>query len=227
MRLQQVWYCRGQTYLSRVRLRYILAEDGNEHTLYQPQRILIWTEIAIVDLPAQSATELAKHLVPLIMRLNKRITDDVAARLRPHGVTPLQFGLLCFLVKGSLTASELGQLMVVTSAAMTGIVDRLERDGLVERGSNPDDRRQSPISLTPQGRALVERLSAIPFEAAGQLGEGLAKMTGSERMNLDYLIRRLLIALGDQAFVEAAKANMDAAEVGLRSGQSAAGRPAR
>ncbi|TAK35233.1 MAG: MarR family transcriptional regulator [Chloroflexota bacterium] len=148
----------------------------------------------------------SKHLFPLILRLSKRIMDDAAAQLRPWGVTPTQYGALCLLLERSLTASELGRLMLLTSTTMTGIIDRLERNGLVERGSNPEDRRQSPVMLTPRGSTLVKRLRLIPIEPEGQLEEGLAALPDAERKQLEQLIIRLMREMGDGEFVEAAEA---------------------
>lgn len=165
-----------------------------------------------VETRTQNPRTCAKHLFPLILRLGKRATDDAAAQLRPWGVTPTQYGAMCFLLERSLTASELGRLMLLTSTTMTGIIDRLERDGLVERGSNPEDRRQSPVVLTERGRTLVERLRVVPIEPRGQLEEGLAVLTDCERAELERLIVRIIAGLGDEEFLEAAEATMQQIE---------------
>ena len=162
----------------------------------------------MVDTRTEDPRICAKHLFPLVLRLGKRATDDAAAQLRPWGVTPTQYGALCFLLERSLTASELGRVMLLTSTTMTGIIDRLERDGLVERGSNPEDRRQSPVVLTERGRALVERLRVIPIEPGGQLEGGLSMLSDSERKELERLIIRIIAGMGDGEFLEAAEATV-------------------
>ena len=51
--------------------------------------------------------------------------------------------------------SELAHFINVTTAAMTGIVDRLVRYGYIKRGNDPEDRRVVRVSLTPKGSKTV------------------------------------------------------------------------
>jgi DNA-binding MarR family transcriptional regulator len=59
---------------------------------------------------------------------------------------------------GESSMSDLAKSMGVTTAAMTGIVDRLVRDGYVTRVSDPDDRRVVKIKLTTKGERVVKTL---------------------------------------------------------------------
>lgn len=52
-----------------------------------------------------------------------------------------------FLQHGSMTAGQLAQLSGLTTGAITGVIDRLERKGLVQRQKNPNDRRQVLVVL--------------------------------------------------------------------------------
>jgi DNA-binding Lrp family transcriptional regulator len=56
---------------------------------------------------------------------------------------------------GPLTQRELGEHLLLTSGAVTMLVDRLERDGLVQRGAHPTDRRVTVVCLRP-GAALPD-----------------------------------------------------------------------
>lgn len=51
--------------------------------------------------------------------------------------------------------SEIGDMMVVTKANMTGLIDRLEKDGFVERVRDVDDRRKIRAVLTPVGKSFI------------------------------------------------------------------------
>jgi MarR family 2-MHQ and catechol resistance regulon transcriptional repressor len=70
---------------------------------------------------------------------------------------------------------ELGQLLLTDKSNVTGIVDRLEREGLVVRRPSSTDRRVMLITLTPKGRRLRDtvnaRHEALVEELIGSLGE--------------------------------------------------------
>ena len=69
------------------------------------------------------------------------------------GLTQAQSGLLFFLGKdGGVLIGEAAQALDVAPSAMTGLVDRMERGGLVERRADPDDGRSQRLFLTQSGR---------------------------------------------------------------------------
>jgi MarR family 2-MHQ and catechol resistance regulon transcriptional repressor len=81
--------------------------------------------------------------------------------LKPFGVTDVQLNLLMMLrhqggTEG-LSQARLGKLMVVGRANVTGLVDRLERDGLIRR-TDTDDRRYNIIQLTDKGHKLLDKI---------------------------------------------------------------------
>jgi hypothetical protein len=82
-----------------------------------------------------------------------------------------------------------------TSGGMTHLVDRLERDGLVERVADPYDRRGLLVGLTNKGRALVSRVGPSHLETERRL---LAALTQEEQAELARLLRKLLIGLEER-----------------------------
>lgn len=72
---------------------------------------------------------------------------------------------------------------------MTSRIDRLESAGLVERRTDPADRRSVRIALTAAGRALVD--AAFTDHAANETAL-LSALSGEERATLDGLLRKLL-----------------------------------
>lgn len=77
-----------------------------------------------------------------------------------HGLTVTQLYTLCFLDKnGSLPMNSLSSLLYCDASNVTGIVDRLLHQSYIKREENPKDRREKIITLTPQGRALCEKVS--------------------------------------------------------------------
>lgn len=80
----------------------------------------------------------------------------------PEGLTLPQFDVLVQLHRhpGGMTSRELTQELLVTAGNVTGLVDRLQALGLVERHPVVEDRRAVRIVLTPRGRRLASQ--AIP-----------------------------------------------------------------
>ena len=80
---------------------------------------------------------------------------------------------------------------------MTAAVDRLERKGLVARGSAPNDRRAKILELTPEGKRLVE---AAFRRHASELEAGMSILNQTERRQLYGLLKKLgLFAAGEGA----------------------------
>jgi DNA-binding MarR family transcriptional regulator len=81
---------------------------------------------------------------------------------------------------------------LLSSGGMTKRIDRLEREGLVERRPDPADRRGTLIRLTEQGHALIDEALEAHVANEERLLAGLAP---AERQRLDRLLRKLLAGL--------------------------------
>ena len=85
----------------------------------------------------------------------QRVTQSAKQRLAPYGITPVQYALLKVLwEKDQQSGAELGERLLLDSATMTGIIDRLEHAGLIERKAHETDRRVNRVALTARGREL-------------------------------------------------------------------------
>jgi DNA-binding MarR family transcriptional regulator len=72
---------------------------------------------------------------------------------------------------GAARVAELQRDLGITVGAASKLVDRLERDSLVDRRANPDDRRSSLLELTSTGRSTLERdLAIVDAALAEHLG---------------------------------------------------------
>jgi len=100
--------------------------------------------------------------------------------LLPHGLSLPQLHLLCVLKKGGgiLTTGEIGRAMVKASQTITGLVDRLEEPGLVERVFDRRDRRKTWVRLTEKG----ERKLADAFPVGNRLAEELSSVLNDEEL---------------------------------------------
>ena len=95
------------------------------------------------------------------LRLESRIQSAVAERLRAIGLSVPQCDVLTTLTEAEgISQQELAQRLYVTKGNISGLLDRLERAGLVERRSTAADRRQYAIYLTPEGRAAAGQADA-------------------------------------------------------------------
>jgi DNA-binding MarR family transcriptional regulator len=86
-----------------------------------------------------------------------RISDR---RIRSLGLTPPQFDVIATLggAADGMTCKELSEKTLVTKGTLTGVMDRLEAKGLIERLPSRDDRRCTIIRLTPKGDRLFQKV---------------------------------------------------------------------
>jgi MarR family 2-MHQ and catechol resistance regulon transcriptional repressor len=119
-------------------------------------------------------SELAERIVVGVFRLSGLLTktgNRLAGRLN---LTQQKWVLLAALDKhGECVLSQLGESLLVTKANITGMVDRLERDGLVERRRDPQDRRLWWVRLTQAGREALTAMNQIQAEWLNRCFEGL------------------------------------------------------
>lgn len=130
-----------------------------------------------------------------LARLRTHLSRAIDAVLSAHGLNSSTFDVLATLRRSGapfhLSPSDLMATMMVTSGTMTNRIDQLEKQGLVERLPNPDDRRGLLVALTPKGRALVDE--AVTAHVANQ-EQLMAALSLEERQALDTLLRRYLSA---------------------------------
>lgn len=116
------------------------------------------------------------------------------ARGRLNECTLSQFDVVAHLVreKNGVTSVELSRRLLVTAGNITGLIDRMEKAGLVERKRDAGDRRTIRIHLTAKGRKLAERV--IPKHSA-DIESIFAVLSDAEKnqlhKNLDKLIQAL------------------------------------
>jgi MarR family transcriptional regulator, organic hydroperoxide resistance regulator len=118
----------------------------------------------------------------------QQITRRAREKLAAHGVTPTQYAVLKVLwEQDGQSAAELGARLLIDSATITGVVDRLQAAGLLERLPHSQDRRVHTLSLTSQGRALQPPLDA----AMDRLNDEVTHEMGDAARPLWTALRRL------------------------------------
>ena len=122
-----------------------------------------------------------------------RSTQSVHKReykvIKDRGLTISQFAVLEVLYhKGDLRVSEILDKILATGGNMTVVIDNLEKDDLVQRCSDPTDRRVNLISITDKGRALMKDIFPIHLE---NINEIFSVLTVEEKKNLIILLKKL------------------------------------
>jgi DNA-binding MarR family transcriptional regulator len=103
----------------------------------------------------------AHHLMGLLTALGRRnsLRDPLAQALEDLELTPPQLHTVLWLGQdGPLPMGELARRVGITEKTITGVVDRLEREGHVQRERDSADRRVVQVRLTDQGEALAGQL---------------------------------------------------------------------
>jgi len=110
-------------------------------------------------------------------------------QLECYDLTPPQFSLLAFLwIEDGLSQTSLSQKTQVDRTTIGGLIDRLEKLGLVQRLPAPEDRRAHRICLTEKGRGLEKELCTIAGEVTEKF---LAPLGVEERTTLRETLRKL------------------------------------
>jgi MarR family transcriptional regulator, transcriptional regulator for hemolysin len=127
------------------------------------------------------------HLINRLSRLMLRLGDE---RFQPLGLAIAQLPVLYALKDGSsLTQTELAKLAQIEQPTMAQLLVRMERDKLIRRTANPQDRRSSLISLTP---LALKRLPAARAVLSEGNKEALQGFTDREAATLSRLLMRVV-----------------------------------
>ena len=103
--------------------------------------------------------KIIKDIVWSVRRLVRTVYLDSQKISKQYGLTGPQSGVLRSLLKyGPTSSADLSRMLYVTPSNITGVIDRLEKKGLVERVRKIGDRRVALIQLTEAGKTLGQRL---------------------------------------------------------------------
>ena len=106
-----------------------------------------------------------------------------------HGLSEGRMGVLFRLYRcGDLPLGELADDLIMTPRNVTGLVDRLERQGMVERVPDPEDRRSVRARLTPAGRETIEGIWKEGLDRQFELVEGMSKEDLAQLRHLCLLL---------------------------------------
>jgi MarR family transcriptional regulator, transcriptional regulator for hemolysin len=131
-----------------------------------------------------------------ISRTSKALVREFDACLRPFGFAMSYFPVLRALADGQwLSQTELAQAAGVEQPSMAETLARMERDGVVQRKPNPNDKRGTLLSVTPRARAQFPKAKAALSRCERQ---AMAGFDESEQVVLRDLLKRMAANLDEE-----------------------------
>lgn len=138
----------------------------------------------------------ADEIDEIMQVISREFTRQHLGMFYKDKITLPQFLILNFLCReGASRMTILAKTMKVTTAAMTGIVERLVRDGYAQRDYDPKDRRIVKIKLTPQGNALVKK---VIQQKRRMIIKIFSKISESDRQHYLRILRQVKDTLGKE-----------------------------
>ena len=132
--------------------------------------------------PASSAEDLRLRLSEALFAIEPALNNWLKMGFRARGVTYARLRLMTALrYGGPRRMRDLGDELGVTARNVTGLVDALQREGLVERLPHPEDRRATLVRLTPAGERVSGELLA---EQRAALAALFAELPAADQRNL-------------------------------------------
>jgi DNA-binding MarR family transcriptional regulator len=151
-------------------------------------RLVPYHELVATDADADEATDAVAHqeaqqILSLYRGLRRSVLRRSRAELARSGLTGAQLSVISLLgTRGPMTLTALSHELAIGHSTVSGIVDRLQARGIVERAPNPADRRETRVSLTDaalrRGRPLADD------DPGGRLAAELAAASGEQRRTI-------------------------------------------
>jgi DNA-binding MarR family transcriptional regulator len=164
-----------------------LDNSGLGHTLLSVNSTATATRKEIYDLKSYDP---ARSIGGLLGRVKVGMFAAMDAELAPLDVTAAQFVILKAIAASEAdSAAGLCKDMAYDPSAMTRMLDRLERRGLVRRVAHPNDRRACNLELTAEGKAILPKLQALGMKVLNRFLRGFTK---TEARQLEGLLQRML-----------------------------------
>jgi DNA-binding MarR family transcriptional regulator len=150
-----------------------------------------------------------RTLLMLGHKLALREIEQRASAVWPNA-SALQIAVLRHLDVQARTMSELSARLMATSSTLVATVDKLEAEGLLVRTPDPNDRRRTPLALTPKGRKLLGRIRPDDYDALQRSLDAMGEAKAEKLLKLlhelvagmqteDGLVDRMLENARDRA----------------------------
>ncbi|WP_350292813.1 MarR family transcriptional regulator [uncultured Croceitalea sp.] len=140
----------------------------------------------------------AMAVVGRVLKLGKILEKKAGLALRDTGIYYTDLDVLATLRRSgnpyALTPTQLMQSVLITSGAMTALLDRLTKLGLIYRKPDEKDKRIKRAILTEKGLETINKAIEIRFEEAH---DSISVLTKKEQKELAHLLKKLLLSIPD------------------------------
>jgi MarR family transcriptional regulator, organic hydroperoxide resistance regulator len=128
----------------------------------------------------------------LLTKAQLAVNQEFKLMLADYEITPVQCGVLnCLYKQDGQGLKALSDELSVNASTMTGIIDRMEAKGFIERRADPQDRRAQSVFLTQRGFEVEDIATRITLEAN-------EKVLGEFSPEEEAVLKKLLKVLGDR-----------------------------
>ncbi len=130
-----------------------------------------------------------ENLSYLLIKASRFLKGALDRRLQEYDVTATQFSVLNQISykNGNITSAEVADCLESDRPTISGVINRLEKSGLVEKVDNPDDKRSVYLKLNQQTLELVDEIRDVSDQVNRDIFEIL---TESEASNMkEYLLK--------------------------------------
>jgi len=133
------------------------------------------------------------YLAFLLAKASHLVSGGFHRQLKELGVSIATWRILAVLRDGARPVGELADRVLLNQPTLSKTLDRLERDGLITRSREAENRRSVTVSLQPRGRALAAKL--VPMANAHE-GEAFSALSQTERKALVRMLRQTIATNG-------------------------------
>ena len=132
-----------------------------------------------------SPTFVHRNLPRLLLQARESVMAHTRPSLREHGLSDQQWRVLRVLGEhGTVETGRVAREAFILGPSLTGVLARMERDGLVQRERDPGDQRRSVVEATARGLKLVQKLSRTIEEHYGWMEQSIGKHKLAELYDL-------------------------------------------
>ncbi|WML54932.1 MarR family transcriptional regulator [Neobacillus sp. PS3-12] len=125
----------------------------------------------------------------VLMQTSKAVQERIRLEMSENNLTITEFSVLEVLyLKGKQTIQQVGHSILISSGSMTYVIDKLEQRGLLHRSACPEDRRAIYVTLTENGKELMESIMPKHHELVDYM---LGALSNDEADTLVKLLNKI------------------------------------
>jgi Transcriptional regulators len=114
--------------------------------------------------------ELKECINFLLTTAQHNVFQFLSVKLTKYDITPSQYGVLsCLWGRTHATPKQIAEILCLETSTISGVLDRMQKKGLIDRVINKEDRREVQVTITEKGKALQQPITEIIDEVNAQV----------------------------------------------------------